>query len=383
MPKEISQETTHCSDCGEPNFFVNDVGVLFLSWVQYENDSTDLLMYAALEKESWSVPKEIARGNDWFVNWADFPSLIQTTNKRLVAHWLQKSASGTYDYNVHIAQSTDNGNNWKDSFIPHRDSIAAEHGFVSMLPVEGDRSFAVWLDGRNTKVEGEAHADHDQHGHHGAMSLRAAFFDSTNALYEEAELDSKVCDCCQTAAVKTTDGILVAYRDRSDNEVRDISRVIYKDGVWSQPAAVYNDNWKIAGCPVNGPSLDAIGNDVVIAWYTMQDTLPVVKVAFSKDGGNNFRAPIRIDAGNPLGRVDVVMSKKNEAIVSWVEQTENGAAIYLGRVTVDGLVNKQLVRETKASRSSGFPRLAKTMNGICLVYISAEEEKSIKSLVVY
>ena len=39
------------------------------------------------------------------------------------------------------------------------------------------------------------------------------------------ELDPKVCDCCQTAAAVTDDGPVVVYRNRSDQELRDISAI--------------------------------------------------------------------------------------------------------------------------------------------------------------
>jgi len=271
-----------------------------LSWVEYLNDTTDALVFSKLENEKWSTPKTIATGSDWFVNWADFPSLVayEDEGKTLAAHWLQKRAEGTYDYDVHIAQSKDGGDTWSSSFIPHRDSIAAEHGFVSMLPTSDNKIFATWLDGRNTKGEGHEEDSHG-HGHHGAMTLRTAVFDENGKLSEEAELDNRICDCCQTSAAMTDDGVIVAYRDRSEKEIRDISIVRKVNGKWTTPKPVFNDNWLIAGCPVNGPALAANGKNVAIAWFTMSEEKPQVKVAFSDDSGANFSEPIRIDEGNP------------------------------------------------------------------------------------
>ena len=220
---------------GEPNLFVMDDGRPILSWVEYVNDTADALMFSIFDNGNWSGGKVVAQGSDWFVNWADFPSIavFSGSSESMAAHWLQKSASGTFDYDVHIAQSNDGGDSWGDSFIVHRDSIAAEHGFVTMVPVSEDRIFATWLDGRNTK--GEETAGHEDHGHHGVMSLRAAQFDSSGDLYEEYELDAKTCDCCQTDAAMTSQGMVVVYRDRSDNEIRDIYIVRERDSGWSKP----------------------------------------------------------------------------------------------------------------------------------------------------
>jgi len=156
--------STPCKKGGEPNLFVSENGKTYLSWVEYLNDTTDALVFSKLENGEWSAPKTIASGSDWFVNWADFPSLVSAgkDGQYLAAHWLQKRAEGTYDYDVRIAQSQDGGQTWNPSFVPHRDSIAAEHGFVSMLPISSDKIFATWLDGRNTKGEGHDADSHDQ-----------------------------------------------------------------------------------------------------------------------------------------------------------------------------------------------------------------------------
>ena len=89
--------------------------------------------YAKLENGSWSDPIIIAQGKNWFVNWADFPSIVSVDSSFLLAHWLQKSADGTYDYDVRISRSNDGGQSWSPSIIPHKDGINAEHGFVSMV----------------------------------------------------------------------------------------------------------------------------------------------------------------------------------------------------------------------------------------------------------
>ena len=58
-------------------------------------------------------------------------------------------------------------------------------------------------------------------------------------------VDDRVCDCCQTAAALTSDGPVVVYRDRTEDEIRDIhiSRLI--DGAWTESRAVSDDGWYI------------------------------------------------------------------------------------------------------------------------------------------
>ena len=128
---------------------------------------------------------------------------------------------------------------------------------------------------------------HDMEGEHeagGAMTLRSAIVNGKGIISQRTELDNRVCDCCQTSATMTTNGPVVVYRDRSEEEVRDISIVRNVNAKWTQPQTVGLDNWKIAACPVNGPSVDAIDNTVAVAWFTVTKGIGDVRVVFSQDG---------------------------------------------------------------------------------------------------
>jgi hypothetical protein len=49
-------------------------GSTIMSWLE-PRDSWFELRFATLDGETWSSPQTIARGENWFVNWADFPSV--------------------------------------------------------------------------------------------------------------------------------------------------------------------------------------------------------------------------------------------------------------------------------------------------------------------
>ena len=375
----IEEIPTPVMEGGAPNLFVSGKGQIILSWIEYLNDTTDALLFSRLEKGRWSAPNKIANGSDWFVNWADFPSLAAFEKKpnSIAAHWLQKSANGTYDYDVRIALSRNGGQDWAPSFIPHRDGVAAEHGFVTLLPLQNGRMFAVWLDGRNTK-NSEGH--NDSHAHGGAMTLRTAEFDEDGNLFEESELDAKVCDCCQTDAVLTDSGPVVIYRDRSDEEVRDISIVRKIDGEWTAPQKVYEDNWEIAGCPVNGPAIAVQNNTIAIAWFSAAEDESQVNVIFSKDAGKTFFDPIRIDDGDPIGRVDIVFASTDMVLASWMEQVEEGGEIRLAKVRVDEKMGESLIA-TKAgvSRKSGFPILERVKDDFLIAWTVVDSVSTVKT----
>ena len=346
---------------GLPHLYAGADGQVWLSWVEVLGEGHAALRFAQRQDTAWSTPKTIAEGDDWFVNWADFPSLIALGDGVMAAHYLQKSAESTYAYDVRLTQSADGGATWSNALTPHDDDTQTEHGFVSMLPWDGDQVLAVWLDGRNTGG-----------GHGGAMTLRAATVGADQSIQNEAELDARICDCCQTSAARTANGAVVAYRDRSDEEIRDISVVRWKDGQWSDPQTVYADDWHIEGCPVNGPAVTADGERVAVAWFTAADDTPRVKLSFSPDEAVTFGEPVMVDDGQPIGRVDVVMLPDGRALVSWVERTDDGAEIRVRRVQADGTAEAAVrVALTSPERASGFPRLVRSGDHLYMAWTEA------------
>ena len=353
----------------EPYLFTDKNEVVYLSWVEKSKEKS-LLKFSVLNNEKWSEPRIINSGDNWFVNWADYPLLASDGAKNLVAHFLEKSEKGTYTYDVKLVTSADEGHTWSVPKILHDDGKKAEHGFVSIMPY-GDNYFISWLDGRNSVME--TPAGHEE-GHHGQMTLRGAIVDKQGNKSSEWELDNRVCDCCQTSAAITSNGPIVVYRDRSEQEIRDMSIVRFVNGKWTLPKTIFSDNWKIEGCPVNGPRVDAQGNNLAVAWFTSPGKKAQVNIVFSTDGGATFNAPIRIDEGKGIGRVDLVMLDKKSAMVSWME----GSVIKASKVYSDGKKESSLVIASSAeSRSSGFPQMTKSGNNLIFAWTD-EKEKTIK-----
>lgn len=366
QPKPASLSSPAGLQSGEPNFFISNEDKLYLSWIEAVGDSANKLCYSVWEDEKWSEAVTIVEGSNWFVNWADFPSLVATGNL-MAAQWLTKSDEGTYDYDIKVALSNNKGKTWNPPFTLHQDGVHTEHGFVTLVPLSQNRIFAVWLDGRNTK------SNNHQHGE-GTMSLQSTILDDKGHLQREITLDERVCDCCQTDAVMTDNGLVVAYRDRSEEEVRDIYIVREQENGWSEPTPVYRDEWKITGCPVNGPAIAASGNTVAVAWFSAADAeKPEVKVAFSENGGSHFGEPVHVDLGKPLGRVDIVMLDRELALVSWLEATDKGAEIRALQVDIHGQkAASQVIATTIASRASGFPVMEKAKNHIYFAWTQVD-----------
>ena len=152
---------------------------------------------------------------------------------------------------------------------------------------------------------------------------------------------------------------VVAFRDRSPNEIRDISVSRLEQGTWTADRPVHVDNWEIDGCPVNGPALSARGRNVAAAWFTAKDDQPRSFVAFSKDAGRTFAPPLRVDDEASLGRVDVELLPDGSAAVAYIEFASQRADFRLRRVTADGQKGPAVtISNVAGNRSSGYPRVA-------------------------
>jgi hypothetical protein len=336
------------SGAAEPHLSARADGTVLMSWLE-----GGVLKLAMLKNGRWSAPRTIVEGKELVVNWADFPSVIDDGHGALFAHWLQKSGKGTYAYDVWVTSSADDGRTWRKPLLVNRDGKQAEHGFVSLAPLPDGGVALAWLDGRQMEDE------HGHGGHSGSMMLRYAELDAALKMREESVLDARVCECCSTTMAMTAKGPLVAYRDRSGEEVRDIAFTRRTGGKWSNPERVRVDNWKIPGCPVNGPQVDARGERAALAWFTASNGKPQVQVAFSRDAGATFGRAVRVDRGNALGRVDVLLLKDGSALVTWIEGSADDAGIYARHVYPDGKLDEPVkLAATSSARASGFPRAA-------------------------
>ncbi len=347
-------------------YLFSDGKDLLLSFVS-EKDSLSTLYYSKLIDGSWSTPEAITSGTNWFVNWADYPQIAKN-GENYIAHILQKSDTATYAYDVMVTQKHEGGE-WSTPFKIHSDTTKTEHGFVSYTPFGESKFLVSWLDGRNTSG---GHHDHEG----GEMTLRAAIVNPDGSLENEFLLDESVCDCCQTSSAMTANGPVVVYRDRSETEMRDISIVRFDGENWTKSVTVHNDNWEIAGCPVNGPRVDAVENTVAVAWFTAARGESKVNLAFSNNNGEQFDNPIRVDSGNPLGRVDVVMIDKNSALVSWVEEIEGEIFVKFRRAQFNSELGEVMtLTTTAATRASGFPQITVLNENVYFAWTALNDGK--------
>ncbi len=357
----------------QPNLVYSN-GTLSLSWISSKKEDKASLYFSQFKKGKWIKPQKIAYGSDWFVNWADFPA--HAINEDLIiTSYLKKSASGTYTYDVILNLQKLSGEKIKEDFILNTDGAKAEHGFVSIIPNNNKGFFVTWLDGRNT-------VEKKLDGHHKPMTIRFAEITNTGDVINESELDTAVCDCCQTSIAMTNNGPIIVYRDRSEKEVRDIYTIRNINGVWEEPNLLHNDGWIINGCPVNGPKVAVNSTNLAVAWFTVVNNNPLVNVSFSKNNGDSFGTPFKLNDHGAIGRVDVAFLNNEEVIVSYMEVDDIGTYLRIKKVSVNGKISKPItISKIDGGRNTGVPQLEIINNEIFIVWtISVGGINQLKSI---
>ena len=350
-------------------------GRVRISWIERLEAGEVALRFAVFAEGRWSPARTVARGADWFVNWADVPRIAALADGTLAASWLQRLGPGTYSYGVRVSLSRDGGDAWSAPVWLHEDRSRSEHGFVSLVATAGGFE-AVWLDGRD-------HADS------GNMTLRARAISREGKLGQERLLDDRVCECCPTDLTVVSGKPVVVYRDRDPKELRDIGIVRSGEGGWGKPGICHADHWKTYMCPVNGPRVVDAGDGIAVAWYT-KGTDDVSRVLLIRgDAGGSFGEPMEIaveDAGTgkePMGRVGLARGADGTLDVVWLQVagTESAALILGRRVAPDGVLGEaRVLAQTTAGRASGVPVVAHVPEGLLLAWTDTATDRVLTRL---
>lgn len=359
LGRPIAVETPADGNVAGPRFSTGPDGQLVLSWMA-RTEAMTTLRYSPLVGGRFFTATDVVAEPRMFVNWADLPSVMPVSENHWIAHWLRYSADKTYSYDVVVSQSFDAGKIWSDPITAHTDGTPTEHGFVSIAP-DVDGAALLWLDGRHTPDA--------------SMTLRSAVITKDGRRIREQEVDDSVCDCCQTDIGLTTSGPIAVYRDRTDDEIRDIYVTRLVNGRWQPGVRLLADDWKIAACPVNGPSIATDGEHVAVAWFSAANDYPVVRLVRSSDGGVTFEAPLDIAAGRINGYAGLVALGRGGFGVSWVAKGSAGNNLLQVRlVSVESRLGPAVTVAT-IDQLRVFPQLAYQDGQLLLAWTDGDSKQ--------
>jgi hypothetical protein len=344
----------------QPQMTVSQRG-LIVSWME-QNDATFTLKFAERSGAAWSSPGTVASSTSWFVSAADVPTVMRLTDGTLVATTYPATELAMEAYDLRLSYSRDDGKTWARPLSPHHDATKTQHGFASLFELPDRGLGLVWLDGRDQALNKT-----DPQG--GSMALYFASFDQKWKQTAETLVNQRVCECCQTAVAATDEGAVVAFRDRSPREIRDISVSRLEQETWTPERPLHVDGWQIEACPVNGPALSARGRSLAAAWFTVKNDTGQAYASFSADAGRTWREPIRLDDSVANGHVDVELLEDGSAVATWVEFADQRSQLRMRHVTPSGERSAAItVAGQGSARISGYPRIARQGDDLVLAW---------------
>ncbi len=333
---------------GQPQFTSSTRGVI-LSWLEHR-DGVATLKFSERSDGRWSPARTVSSADDWFVSWADVPTVLRMSDGTLVATSYPATDPTIEAYDLRLSYSRDDGKTWARAFAPHHDGTKTQHGFASLFELPDKSLGLVWLDGRDQELNTT-----DQDG--GAMGLYFARFDQRFKQVDEKLVNGRVCECCPTTTAVTDDGVLAAFRDRTPREIRDINVTRLEEAGWSPERPVHVDGWQIEACPVNGPALSARGRQVAAAWFTAANEQGQALAAFSADAGRTWGEAVRLDDGLARGQVDVELLADGSAVATWVELADERSRLRLRHIDPSGARSAVIDVAGDGGRVSGIPRI--------------------------
>ena len=358
---------------GQPRLTSDLDGTPLLSWIEPDGDF-DRLLVSRIGVGGAAPPSEVVRSERMFVNWADYPSVTPITATLWFAHWLRLQPDSRGAYDVATAISQDGGASWTGAEQMNEDETAAEHGFVSVFDWS-DEIAAFWLDGREL-----ANWSFDEPDALLGTSLRLARYADDGSVLRREIADALVCDCCQPDTAMTAAGPIVIYRDRTENEIRDVLVRRFTGDGWSEPVGVGAEGWFIEGCPVNGPVVAARGQDVVAAWFTAANGHSRVRFARSGDAGASFSGALDIETRGALGQPGIVLDDDRRALVSWWRRgTDGGIDLMARRVEPDGTLGTPLtVAHETVGQPVAVPQLVAFDEAYLLAWSSFDDNGTVR-----
>lgn len=338
-------------------------GTLWLAWMAGGQIS---VARSTDQGKSFSVPVQVTRERlnlDWG---PDARPKLAIDAKGDIALAFSVFRDQAFNGQVLTARSTDGGR----SFTPPK-PITANNESQRFEAIGFDPAgavFAVWLDKRNRVPAQQRGQKYDGAG---------LFFASSSdggATYSDARLAAdNTCECCRLGFA--FDGMghpVVVFRNIFEGGVRDHAIVTFTDlATPGELHRVSHDDWQIAACPHQGPSLTISPEGTYhVTWYTNGKVRKGLFYAQSRDGGKTFSdpRPIGQPTRNP-SRPQIVAGPQGLAMV-WKEFDGEKTSINLMTSHDDGLTWSKPATIADTADSSDHPLLVSDRQQIYLSWMT-------------
>ncbi len=342
----------------QANWTVTQDGKPLLSWVEPTKDGSFALRYSTRTGTAWSEPRTVVAHRKFFHHPAEVPGMVALNDGTLIAHWIEQPSEKSEAEFVYVSASHD-GVKWSEPAMASHDKGMGQHGLASIVASGDHEASLVWLQALK--------------GDDGPASLMRSVIGAGGTELKEESLDADVCDCCPTSVVKTSRGLLIAYRGHTKQNIRDILVTRFESGRWTSPKIVYPDKWQIDACPINAASASARGDKVTLAWYTAAGDKPRVEYAFSPDAGATFTKALVISTGEAYGYASTAIDDAGGAYVSWLERGDGKARLLARHISETGMPGPVLEVAVGTRKDLGYPRILRAGNDVWIAWNSTSK----------
>ena len=361
--KLIVQQLTPPATTGlAPKLTIDHGGNAVLSWLEKLPESQGRLRFAVQDQGGWTSPLTATEGS---LSTEEFASafVLSPRPQQFVAFWTQIKDHNHDSWSEfgYFSHSADDGKTWSHAESLATDFSKTEHSYLSAAVLNSGAVGVTWLDGRETaKIPYPA-------GHY---HLMAGVLDPDGHYSGEKMLDDNVCTCCPTSSVSLGDQMLIGYRDRTQDEIRDMNTMrvgekLQIDG----PYTVHHDGWRINACPTNGPALAVRGNKLVVAWFTDANG-PRLFVASSHDGGKQFSEPKEVSGtARTVGHPSIALLPDGSAILVWIESGNPESRLLAQEVRSNGSLGSTV--EIAHGSGFGYPSMQAQGDSVLLTWMQS------------
>ena len=346
------------ADSVQAAWSVTREGSPLLSWVETSKDDSYSLRYSIRRGAQWSQPRTVVANRKFFRHPAELPEVMTLSDGGFLAHWVEMPMEGSDTEFLYVSASRD-GEHWTAPVMAHKDKSPVQHGLASMVSSGNREASVFWLEALK--------------GEDGPVALKRTVISGDGKVIKEESLDSDTCACCPTSVVKTARGLLVAYRDHTPDDIRDIAVIRLENDHWSPSKILNPDKWKINACPINAASASANGDRVAISWYTGAQNMPRVQAMFSSDSGTTFGKPVLVSTGRSFGYTSAALVEGG-AIVSWLEQGGDATRVLARYVSDAGVAGPVLQVAVGSQRNLGYPRTVHAGNETWITWRGADSK---------
>ncbi len=326
-------------------------------WHVYVDYSTDL-------GKTFSAPVRINKESLRIkVSGENRPGIVVDRNGRISVIY---SAEGTQPATLFFSTSTDNGHSFSTP-KPLSDKASEANSFQGRLALNSSgQAYVFWLDERDR-------TDWRQPGN----AVYYTTIDGQNSLgFINRKLSDTLCECCRIA---------VAF----DNEDQPIlfARFIYPGGIRDHGLArmrandkeslswrVTFDEWKIKGCPENGPAI-SIGDDghYHIAWFTRGSARQGLFYAYSSDQGQSFSAPLLFGTAKKLPSHPDILALGKHVVLTWTEYDGSKTQLLVMQSIDGGQTWSPAKSIAESASGTDFPFLLSSARGVFVSWNSKNE----------